>query len=870
MHFTASAPTRAISQTSSRQNDEGAESHLVKCPSASWAFWRQMVLRAAGFPAKMVYELAAPEAALSADAVLETEIQVQNYQLQAVTALQKELDQTTEARARRKLHRAILRTKKNNFPQIAVHTQPAIESLKKLGEVHDELKQRMELFQQRFESESRGICCKVREIAGSQKFRIAVLLQNRAVVHEAVDYLASKRPLVRDKHWRSAEKLLASYWQRYCVKNDTVGFFGPVGWATFCTQTEGVSLRTGPGLVAQSAIYLEYWAVQALVTEIAKIENFRMWVAPRLLPNCHLQNKVLTRNEQPVLLSRSERELVQACDGIRTGKDLAAMFSNRTDLGYRSSEAVCAALESLDAKGILSWDLQLPIDPKAMARLKQFLNAIEEESVSQPALELFNRIEAACEEIQNSLSDSMDLDSALGKLDDAFTGITGISPRRSAGEMYAGRTLAYLECRRDVDMVFGKDIAQMLMPPLSLLLSSARWFTFHTVQLYRELFLQVYEEVANKKRGVLGLATFWGEARKRIEGSRPFEKVVLMLQDRWNEILQVPFERHSIEYRSEVLQSVVEAAFHAPHAGCNSLRYNSPDVMIAAQDVDALKRGDYEFVLGEFHLGKNTIGAACLVSQHPNQQELIQAMNADTIRPCIKPVVPRTWYRLTARTANGLLCPGDYGLQMTGDSPSSLDPAHLLGIGSFVVERQGDDVIISLRDQSLRFEIMEFAGYLLANEIINSFKMFPRLPHLPRIAVDKLIISRESWSFPAQELAFANCDTEAGRYLETRRWARNHGLPRHVFIKAPIEEKPIFVDFEAPVFIEILAKVIKKTQIATSTDTFITFTEMLPRTDQLWLCDAAGDRYTSELRMVAFDLNHPETYLYDKTMNIYS
>src|SRR5262249_54839508 len=146
---------------------------------------------------------------------------------------------------------------------------------------------------------------------------------------------------------------------------------------------------------------------------------------------------------------------------------------------------------------------------------------------------------------------------------------------------------------------------------------------------------------------------------------------------------------------------------------------------------------------------------------------------------------------LTARTVNALICPGDYGMQMTGDSPSSLDPAHLLGIGSFVVERQGDDVIIGLRDQSLRFEIMEFAGYLLANEIINSFKMLPRLPPLPRIAVDKLIISRESWSFAAQELAFANCDTEAGRYLETRRWARNNGLPRHVFIKSPIEEKPI-------------------------------------------------------------------------------
>jgi hypothetical protein len=50
----------------------------------------------------------------------------------------------------------------------------------------------------------------------------------------------------------------------------------------------------------------------------------------------------------------------------------------------------------------------------------------------------------------------------------------------------------------------------------------------------------------------------------------------------------------------------------------------------------------------------------------------------------------------------------------------------------------------------------------------------------------------------------------------------------------------------------MLAKLIRRT--AEQSGSTVTFTEMLPRTDQTWLPDADGNTYTSEFRVVAVDL----------------
>ena len=92
---------------------------------------------------------------------------------------------------------------------------------------------------------------------------------------------------------------------------------------------------------------------------------------------------------------------------------------------------------------------------------------------------------------------------------------------------------------------------------------------------------------------------------------------------------------------------------------------------------------------------------------------------------------------------------------------------------------------------------------------------------------------------------------EQERYWLARQWRREHQLPERVFYRVPVELKPTAADFRSIVLVNLLAKHIRQTKAAGHTQ--YTVTEMLPDTDQLWLTDREGRRYSSELRIVAYD-----------------
>jgi Lantibiotic dehydratase, N terminus len=139
--------------------------------------------------------------------------------------------------------------------------------------------------------------------------------------------------------------------------------------------------------------------------------------------------------------------------------------------------------------------------------------------------------------------------------------------------------------------------------------------------------------------------------------------------------------------------------------------------------------------------------------------------------------------------------------------------------------------------------------------VLNGFKLLRPNTHLPRVKIDRLIVSRESWTMPVSEMDFAYEKSGATRFVNARRWARAHGMPRFVFMKSPVEVKPVYVDFDSPIYVDLFAKIIRRTSDSKGETTTISISEMLPRLDQTWLRDIEGRRYTSEFRIVAVDRN---------------
>src|SRR5512133_2093679 len=102
----------------------------------------------------------------------------------------------------------------------------------------------------------------LRTVARLPAFREAVTWQNREALASAIDKLARNERASPARRFRQ-EEIVASYWQRYCAKNDTIGFFGPLAWGGFDEAGPAAAVRAGD-LVRERIVHLEVWAVEAV------------------------------------------------------------------------------------------------------------------------------------------------------------------------------------------------------------------------------------------------------------------------------------------------------------------------------------------------------------------------------------------------------------------------------------------------------------------------------------------------------------------------------------------------------------------------------------------------------------------------------
>ena len=124
-----------------------------------------------------------------------------------------------------------------------------------------------------------------------------------------------------------------------------------------------------------------------------------------------------------------------------------------------------------------------------------------------------------------------------------------------------------------------------------------------------------------------------------------------------------------------------------------------------------------------------------------------------------------------------------------------------------------------------------------------SYEPFPKVEHMERITVGRTVFRRESW-----RISVGDCPTDPAGVAA---WARDHGMPRRVFVRMPDERKPTYLDVESPVLARIFCRQIR--QRADRPDELVAVSEMLPRPEDCWL-ELDGERYTSELRLAAVDL----------------
>jgi hypothetical protein len=844
--------------------------HLLLLPDQSmgkWGLWRTACVRGAGFPASEILRVADASCAAAADHLAQVEVEPARLRAAALEALRGELEGAGKDRLD-VLVKAIRRVKRRRptaTEGLGAATAAAIDAWKAAAE---RLEAEKESYNTAFAQAEERLDRTLREIARDERFREAVTWQNH---HAAETGLASflRKPAgsgpgsARD---RGHVQMLASYLQRYCTKNDTIGFFGPVGWARLGEGEEVAAAQCGPELLAARQVYFEGWAIDAIADRLAEDEAMRPWLAPRLSPFLRREGNVyISPGGERFQVGPLSGALLAACDGTRSARVMIRELG--PDLPADKEAILWGMLADLHAKGAIRWAFQIPLSLTPERTLRELLLAIEDEPLRERALALLGEMERARDAVAQAAGNAGALEKALADLEAAFQRATGRTATRGAGQLYAGRTLVYEECRRDLDLTLGEPFLNEIAPALSLVLASARWLTDFVATDHRERFAQFHRELsAQTGSEQVDFLAFSRAALPRILSVPTQREIQQELYSRWEKVLEIPKGERRVTYRSQDLLPKVQKEFAAPGPGWQKARYHSPDVLIAAPSLEAIQQGDYQAVLGEVHVAINSLDRWVFFSQHPHPEQLRAAIESDLPEPSLIPVFSKVWNQEAAASGLGLQwAPGvngrmdvalrsgkDFYLDFSLDPPG-LPTSQLLPIGDLVVEPGERGLVVRPRDGRVSFDIIDFYQLVVMIQVLAAFRVLPSGSYTPRVTIDRLVVARESWIVPVAELEFAQASTPAARFAAARSWAGRRELPRFLFAKTPGEGKPFYVDLESPVLVESLAKAIRRTA-QVSQEATILFSEMLPGHDQIWLPDAEGNRYTCELRMVVVDL----------------
>ena len=576
----------------------------------------------------------------------------------------------------------------------------------------------------------------LRAVASDPRFQEAVTWQNPAVVGPAVRNVAAG-VMGKPSKMRQREELVAAYWQRYCAKNDTIGFFGPLAWGRIADDGPPLAARCG-ALVRERVVHLEAWGIQALAETI-----------------------------DPML---------RVATGQRPERDLRAALAEHPDAGVRERGR------------------------RALDRLEAARDAV----AAAPRTRLL---------------------AALAELDGTFSELTGREPSRNPGQSYGARTLCYVDCMRDLDVTLGPQLVAALAPALRTLFEAGRWFCGRV----NAVAWRVIEQ-GLPAGGQGPLAPVLGHVLRTLMRFPPELAAEVAELHRRMAALLADSDPATIGRRAA-------AAFsdHAP--AWPSSVFQSVDVQIAAAGESAIAAGDYLAVVGDFHAGLNPLTQSLFANRHPDPAAFLERRTREIgggVPVLLPPIAPG--FGVDARSFP-VTSPEDIHIATW---PTTHAPAGRRTWRVHELMVDGTDAVDATG--RLRVPLLDVFSVPCMIACGVAFGLTPAVPHAPRVTIGKTALTRATWTIPAGEIPPRPGDLAA--------FARDRGMSRRVFAKSPLERKPMYLDLESAMLSGIFCR---HARHAAAAGRPIRFTEMLPTPEQSWLADAEGNRFVSELRLVAVD-----------------
>ncbi|WP_353649839.1 lantibiotic dehydratase [Nakamurella sp. A5-74] len=692
----------------------------------------------------------------------------------------------------------------------------------------------------------------VERIATDPLLREAIAWQNPNVFH-ALGRVVPDGP--RNSRYYQGVRTVGRYWQRYCSKNESIGFFGPATWARIDDDGPTVQARPGSGLLARRWTKLEDWALDALASAIAADPAVAPHLPVRIPSSVILTPPVAgspatarAATGKPLQLSSQEQWLLQAADG----RARSALVVDAVAAGAaRTAGDADLTLRRLTERGLLSVGFDVRHVHDVADRLLADLQALPEPARAA-ALHRFDALDTARAALAAAAGDPTAVLAADNALKEVFRQQVSEVTERRPGETYAGRKLAYEDTARDLAVRFGPALVERIAAPMGLLLQAAHWWCAHLEATFTAAFGDLVDEMGDGRPMPLSDLLFlaqgllWGEHNLVASQTDEFA-------GRWAELLGTAGAEPqdgltgSIELSSADLAPEMDRLFPRLPLRWRAAHIHSPDLQIAANGLDALLAGEFTPVLGELHTGGGTFDSAATTLAHPHPDVLAEALTADIGSHRVHVLHADSWPRQLGRLSTVFDGPQDRYLPVAPEPVRGIAEPHFLPPGDALVVR--DDQGVGVFHGGLRWSLIDVLADLLWIHTVDAFKMVTPARYTPRISIDGLVINRRSWRITCGETAFGRITDAPNRFVEARRLAAELHLPDRCYVKLGSEIKPFFVDLTSPVLADVFGCMVRSAVLAEGPQVTLSLSEALPDLEQNWLPDAEGRRYVCELRM---------------------
>ncbi len=641
----------------------------------------------------------------------------------------------------------------------------------------------------------------------------------------------------RNNRAAGRERHLLLYLQRIAAKNDTFSEFGPSTWGVVQSKRSGIVFSPDSPVTARE-VFFERWTAHALAAAITADSAVRPELSPRLHPNGRIEDDhfVSTDSGEIIPLDATTKALLARCDGKTPAHSLGC------DL---------PSLEQLADRNLIRWDVEIPrLEPHALDVLITDVAGWREGPTRKKWLGNLRPMTAFCEEFAKAKSVDSRVEimrEARRLLDDI-----GVVVQSSQRYLYNAANPIGEDCSRDCAFAIGEamidEVARDAEPWIDLWCDSYAYIASRVAAGLRGLF-----QSAPVTDGAIPLPAFLRhcEAQKMSLTSHGLVALAhiafLELKHAFQELLGKRTDAAEWMLTADECH-FVRKNFEYPKF--DEYTFPSADLQISAASIEHANRGEYEWVLAELHPPIAMLHH-CMHWSCPDKPAFARALARTA---CGQPnffygFVPADFTAHTTVRQFDVIPELSYFVAPGRGNPDwKIIPTAETEV--FIDETSGD---VGLRKIGSHEYLGSFSRYWIIPLGFHPF-YFGRAPHMPRLRCGKVIVQRESWTVTMEEFGSGNFNgISSDLVVAVERLRAARALPRFIYIR-PTEQalrrsgaegrdkdtKPVFIDLESYLFIEIFYRWLMKAGE-------IEVTEMLPDPDHLLWQEADGRR-TFELR----------------------